>query len=98
MYQKDMKKEMTEKKRVIRRPARPASERKISMNCFAAVPRGAEEIAAAELQALDIQGASAGRGGVSFVTDHAGLYRANLWLRTASRILVNTGHVSLCIA
>jgi putative N6-adenine-specific DNA methylase len=59
------------------------------MNCFAAVPRGAEEITAAELQALDIQGASAGRGGVSFVTDHAGLYRANLWLRTASRILVN---------
>ncbi len=79
---------MTEKKRVIRRPARPASERKISMNCFAAVPRGAEEIAAAELQALDIQGARAGRGGVSFATDHAGLYRANLWLRTASRILV----------
>jgi putative N6-adenine-specific DNA methylase len=88
MYQKDGKKEMTEKKRVIRRPARPASERKISMNCFTAVPRGAEEIAAAELQALDIQGVSAGRGGVSFVTDHAGLYRANLWLRTASRILV----------
>jgi len=89
MCKKDRGKEMTEKKRVLRRVARPASERKISMNCFAAVPRGAEEIAAAELQALDIQGASAGRGGVSFVTDHAGLYRANLWLRTASRILVN---------
>ena len=89
MYKKDRGTEMTEKKRVLRRVARPASERKISMNCFAAVPRGAEEITAAELQALDIQGASAGRGGVSFVTDHAGLYRANLWLRTASRILVN---------
>lgn len=82
---------MTEKKRVLRRVAWPDTERKISMNCFAAVPRGAEEIAAAELQALDIQGTSAGRGGVSFVTDHAGLYRANLWLRTASRILVNIG-------
>jgi hypothetical protein len=68
---------MTEKKRVIRRPARPASERKILMNCFAAVPRGAEEITAVELQSLDIQGVSAGRGGVSFVTDHAGLYRAD---------------------
>ena len=89
MYKKDAKKEMPEKKRVIKRVARPAVERKISMNCFAAVPRGAEEIAAVELQALDIQGASAGRGGVSFVTDQAGLYRANLWLRTASRILVN---------
>jgi putative N6-adenine-specific DNA methylase len=58
------------------------------MNCFVAVPRGAEEIAAAELQALGIQKESVGRGGVSFITDHAGLYRANLWLRTASRILV----------
>ena len=54
MYLKDRKKEMTEKRRVVRRVARTASERKISMNCFAAVPRGAEEIAAAELQALDI--------------------------------------------
>jgi putative N6-adenine-specific DNA methylase len=88
MYQKVGEKEMTEKKRVIRRPARPVIERKISMNCFAAVPRGAEEIAAAELQSLDIQEVRAGRGGVSFVTNHAGLYRANLWLRTASRILV----------
>jgi len=88
MYRKDRKKEMMGKNHILRRPARPAIERKISMNCFAAVPRGAEEIAAAELQALDIQDASAGRGGVSFVTDHAGLYRANLWLRTASRILV----------
>jgi putative N6-adenine-specific DNA methylase len=88
MYQKDRKKEMAEKKRVIRRPARPIRKRKTPMNCFAAVPRGAEEITAAELRALDIQDAIMGRGGVSFVTDHAGLYRANLWLRTASRILV----------
>jgi putative N6-adenine-specific DNA methylase len=88
MFRKDRKKEMTGKNHILRRPARPAIERKISMNCFAAVPRGAEEIAAAELQALDIQDVSAGRGGVSFVADRAGLYRANLWLRTASRILV----------
>jgi hypothetical protein len=67
LYQKDMSKVMTGKKRVIRRVARPASEQKISMNCFAAVPRGAEEIAAAELQALDIQGASAGRDRKSVV-------------------------------
>lgn len=58
------------------------------MNCFAAVPRGAEEMAALELQSLGIAGAAAGKGGVAFVTDRAGLYRANLWLRTASRVLV----------
>jgi len=59
------------------------------MSCFAAVPRGTEEIAAAELQALGIDSAVVLRGGVSFVADRAGLYRSNLWLRTASRVLVN---------
>ncbi|MDD5104577.1 MAG: THUMP domain-containing protein [Desulfuromonadaceae bacterium] len=56
--------------------------------CFAAVPRGAEELAGAELDALGIGGAKPGKGGVSFCTNRAGLYRANLWLRTASRVLV----------
>lgn len=58
------------------------------LDCFAAVPRGAEELAAAELAALGIIGAKPGKGGVAFCTDRAGLYRANLWLRTASRVLV----------
>ena len=57
-------------------------------SCFAAVPRGAEEIAAAELEALGITGVQVNRGGVAFTADRAGLYRANLWLRTASRVLV----------
>jgi putative N6-adenine-specific DNA methylase len=56
--------------------------------CFAAVPRGAEEVAATELEVLGISGAKPGKGGVAFVTGRAGLYRANLWLRTASRVLV----------
>lgn len=58
------------------------------MNCFAAVPRGAEEITAHELAGIGISGAKPGKGGVAFVTDRSGLYRANLWLRTASRVLV----------
>jgi putative N6-adenine-specific DNA methylase len=58
------------------------------LNCFAAVPRGAEELAAGELTALGIADAKPGKGGVSFSTNRAGLYRANLWLRTASRVLV----------
>jgi putative N6-adenine-specific DNA methylase len=52
------------------------------------VPRGAEEVAAAELEALGARKVSAGKGGVAFVADRAGLYKANLWLRTASRVLV----------
>jgi len=59
-----------------------------TLNCFAAVPRGAEELAAAELATLGITDAKPGKGGVAFRTDRAGLYRANLWLRTASRVLV----------
>lgn len=58
------------------------------LSCFAAVPRGAEDIAAHELKMLGIAGAIAGKGGVAFVADRSGLYRANLWLRTASRLLV----------
>jgi len=60
----------------------------IRRDCFAAVPRGAEEIAAAELNALGAQNIRAGKGGVAFVADRLGLYKANLWLRTARRVLV----------
>jgi putative N6-adenine-specific DNA methylase len=60
----------------------------LHFNCFAAVPRGVEELAAQELETLGISGAIVGKGGVAFVTDRTGLYRANLWLRTASRVLV----------
>jgi putative N6-adenine-specific DNA methylase len=66
----------------------PQPHQNLSLNCFAAVPRGAEELAAAELAFLGINEAKPGKGGVSFSTDRAGLYRANLWLRTASRVLV----------
>ena len=59
-----------------------------ALNCFAAVPRGAEEQAGAELAALGINDAIPGKGGIAFSTNLAGLYRANLWLRTASRVLV----------
>jgi putative N6-adenine-specific DNA methylase len=65
-----------------------AMKQNLPLNCFAAVPRGAEELAAAELATLGIQDAKPGRGGVAFITDRVGLYRANLWLRTASRVLV----------
>ena len=66
----------------------PVTKQHHSLNCFAAVPRGAEDLAGTELMALGIGDAKPGKGGVAFSTDLAGLYRANLWLRTASRILV----------
>lgn len=66
----------------------PVAQQDQMLNCFAAVPRGAEEMAAAELMILGISDAKPGKGGVIFQTDRAGLYRTNLWLRTASRVLV----------
>lgn len=77
-----------EKTHILRRGPRPGARPESALSCFAAVPRGAEEICAAELAGLDIQGVEATRGGLAFTTDRAGLYRANLWLRTASRIMV----------
>jgi putative N6-adenine-specific DNA methylase len=68
--------------------SRDAASPDSTLTCFAAVPRGAEEIAAAELRELGIGGGQVGRGGVAFAADRAGLYTANLWLRTASRVLV----------
>jgi len=79
---------MTEKTHIVRRKVRPEVQPDREMNCFAAVPRGAEEVCEQELRALGIEQVSAARGGVSFVADRAGLYRANLWLRSASRVLV----------
>jgi putative N6-adenine-specific DNA methylase len=55
--------------------------------CFATCARGIEPVLAGELQALGFTAIEVGRGGVSFRTDRAGLYRANLWLRTAIRVL-----------
>ncbi|HEY4745009.1 MAG TPA: THUMP domain-containing protein, partial [Desulfuromonadaceae bacterium] len=78
----------SEKTHILRRGPRPEPRPDAALTCFAAVPRGAEEIAAAELERLGIQGAVVAKGGVAFTTDRAGLYRANLWLRTASRVLV----------
>jgi len=79
---------MSEKSHILRRGVKPEQPPAVTLQCFAAVPRGSEEITAAELSALGIEGAVAGRGGVAFETDREGLYRANLWLRTASRVLV----------
>ncbi len=79
---------MSGKSHIIRRPPRPEKKPDVTMNCFATAPRGAEELVAGELQFLGIGDASAARGGVSFTADRAGLYRANLWLRCASRVLV----------
>src|SRR5688572_33355588 len=54
---------------------------------FATCARGLEPILADELRALHAADVEPGRGGVAFAGDAALLYRANLWLRTAVRVL-----------
>src|SRR4051794_20909465 len=54
---------------------------------FATCARGLEPILAEELRALGAVTVEPGRGGVGFAGDMAILYRANLWLRTAVRVL-----------
>ena len=60
------------------------------MEIFAATAPGLESIAAGEIKALGVRG-SQQAGGVSFDGDHRLLYRANLHLRTPSRIIVRLG-------
>ena len=54
---------------------------------FATCARGLEEVLADELRDLGAADVEPGRGGVHFAGDWALLYRANLWLRTAIRVL-----------
>jgi putative N6-adenine-specific DNA methylase len=54
---------------------------------FATCGRGIEPVLAEELRALKAEDVQPGRGGVHFRGDLALLYQANLWLRTAIRVL-----------
>lgn len=56
-------------------------------NYFATCGRGIEPVLAGELTRLGAADVVPGRGGVAFAGDRALLYRANLWLRTAVRVL-----------
>jgi len=58
---------------------------------FAATAPGLEALTAEELRALGAKPVKAEPGGVAFGGPEAMLLRANLWLRTASRVLVRIG-------
>src|SRR5437764_15259708 len=57
------------------------------MQFFVTCARGLEPILATELAQIGASEIAPGRGGVAFAGDRATLYRANLWLRTAIRVL-----------
>jgi putative N6-adenine-specific DNA methylase len=61
-----------------------------SFKAFASTGPGLESIAAGELKTLGIRGRQE-IGGVAFNADLDRLYESNLWLRTATRVLVRLG-------
>lgn len=56
---------------------------------FATASKGLEDVLAAEIRALGGEAVATSTGGVSFFGDAALGYRANLWLRTANRVLLH---------
>jgi 23S rRNA (guanine2445-N2)-methyltransferase len=55
---------------------------------FATTAKGVEEALAGELTRLGVSGVAVESGGVRFAGGMEAAYRANLWLRTASRVLM----------
>jgi putative N6-adenine-specific DNA methylase len=76
------------------RAARTSAFSVDELRCFAVAAPGLEGVVEHEVRALkgvrDVQPVS---GGVEFGGDRALLYRANLWLRAATRVLVRLGEV-----
>ena len=60
---------------------------------FVVTPPGFEEICAREMRALRLADVVVAPGGVSFRGGLEDLYLANLWLRSASRVLVRIGEL-----
>ncbi len=58
------------------------------LHCYAVCTPGLEQVLAAELSGLRLTPGEITPGGVGFAAHHSGVYRANLELRTASRVLV----------
>jgi len=56
--------------------------------CYAPCAIGLERFLSAELEGLGLGPTTLSRGGVGFRSDEEGICRANLWLRTAVRILI----------
>ncbi|MBV6305293.1 class I SAM-dependent RNA methyltransferase [Candidimonas humi] len=78
--------EASQAPRISRRPRRGVPARIFPV--FAPCPHGLEEALAAELQALGFDAVAPSRAGCSFEADWAGVQRANLYSRLATRVLV----------
>lgn len=69
-------------------PVRLAAPESEPLSLFAITAPGLEEITAAELRARGIAAPTIEAGGVAFTGTLNDVYEANLWLRTASRVVI----------
>jgi putative N6-adenine-specific DNA methylase len=70
-------------------PVKGANKPKAAVrDCYAIVAPGVENIAASELRSIGIEPGVIEPGGVSFVANDGALFKANLHLRTVSRVVV----------
>ena len=65
--------------------------KKLEGQLFAVTAPGLEMVCAEELQHLGMANVAVVPGGVEFTGGLADIYRANLWLRTASRVVIRLG-------
>ncbi len=80
----------SEARPAVMRSAKPASDRNpdVAHSLFAITAPGLERITADELRALGVAAPVIEPGGVAFTGTLDDVYRANLWLRTASRVVI----------
>ncbi len=82
--------------RIQRLPRAPRQPRRSeTFEVFAPCPHGLEEALSLELQALGYEAVRAGRAGCHFQADWAGVLRANLYSRLATRILVQVAQADV---
>jgi putative N6-adenine-specific DNA methylase len=71
-------------------PSKPAP-RAERFELFAICAPGLEDVLEAEMRALDLDVGKRDIGGIAFSGGSSALYRANLWLRTATRVIARVG-------
>ncbi len=82
---------MAHKPRLRRAPARKAPPRAERYEMFAICTPGLEDLLEAEMRVLGLDVGARDIGGIAFAGGSSELFRANLWLRTATRVAARVG-------
>ena len=72
-----------------------SGERRPTLSCLVVCPPGLEDVVAAELDDLGVRARQTGKGSVSADLTTRQLYAANLFLRSATRVLVRVARFTV---